>query len=334
MQFSVVSGKTVHRWILGDVGRCVEIIRGAYMAHHRGETVNPHSHFLRFPHRPSARIIALPAWIGGEQPVSGIKWIASFPENLKAGLPRASAVIILNDEETGHPFACLEGSVVSAARTAASAVLAAATIVGERRASTLGIVGTGLIARYVYTFLMQMGWTVERVGLFDKDPGEARRFGAAVCRSGEHAEVFLADDAASLMRRSDLVLFATTASAPGVDDPGLLSHAPVVLHLSLRDLAPSMILAAQNIVDDVDHVMNAGTSLHLTEQQEGRRTFVTGTLAELLCGEVTVDRARPVVFSPFGMGILDLALARWVFEQACAEQDVTRVEDFFFDLSR
>lgn len=334
MQFSVVSGKTVHRWIHGDVGRCVDIIKGAYLAHHRGETVNPNSHFLRFPHKPSARIIALPAWIGGERPVSGIKWIASFPDNLKVGLPRASAVILLNDEETGHPFACLEGSVISAARTAASAALAAETIVGERRARTLGIVGTGLIARYVYTFLMKTGWGVDRICLFDRDPAEARRFGAAVCERGAHAEVSVVDDVGSLMRRSDVVLFATTASAPGVDDPGLLAHAPVVLHLSLRDLAPSMILAAQNIVDDVEHVMNAGTSLHLTEQQVGGRGFVTGTIAGLLRGEVKVDRARPVIFSPFGMGILDLALAKWVFEAALAEQDVTPVADFFFDLSR
>lgn len=334
MQFSIVTGKTAHRWIHGDVARCVEIVRDAYLAHHRGEAVNPSSHFLRLPHRAGARIIALPAWLGGDAPVAGIKWIASFPENLRSGLPRASAVILLNDDETGYPYACLEGSVISAARTAASAALAAAAIVEERRARVLGIVGTGLIARYVYTFLLRTGWRVERVCLHDRDPAEARRFAAGVCEPDRHAEVTVADDTAALMRRADLVLFTTTAGAPDVDDPALLSHAPVVLHLSLRDLAPSMILAAQNLVDDVDHVMTAGTSLHLAEQQERSRWFVNGSLAELLRGELTLDRARPIVFSPFGMGVLDMALARWVFDRARAEGDVVRLDDFFPDLSR
>ena len=116
--------------------------------HGAGDSVNPPSYFLRFPDRPSSRIIALPASIGGRVGVDGLKWISSFPENVEAGIPRASAVLVLNDHDTGYPFACLEGSIISATRTAAMAVSAAGWLSRDRpRPTRVGFLGTGLIAQ-------------------------------------------------------------------------------------------------------------------------------------------------------------------------------------------
>ena len=76
-----------------------------------GSTLNPDSYFLRYPDNPNARIIALPAHLGGEVQKSGIKWISSFPENRATNLARASAVLILNDASTGYPLGLSRGLV-------------------------------------------------------------------------------------------------------------------------------------------------------------------------------------------------------------------------------
>ncbi|MEU4745013.1 2,3-diaminopropionate biosynthesis protein SbnB, partial [Actinosynnema sp. NPDC023658] len=112
--FAVISGAQVDQVLRGREKHVLELIEAAYRWHGEGDTVNPPSYFLRFPEDPSSRIIALPASIGGDIGVHGMKWISSFPANVASGLPRASAVLILNDRVTGYPIACLESSIVSA----------------------------------------------------------------------------------------------------------------------------------------------------------------------------------------------------------------------------
>ena len=123
--FAVISGAQVQHALQGREREIVDLVEATYRVHGAGDSVNPPSYFLRFPDRPTARIIALPASIGGQVRVDGLKWISSFPDNVAAGIPRASAVLILNDHDTGYPFACLESSIISATRTAASAAAAA-----------------------------------------------------------------------------------------------------------------------------------------------------------------------------------------------------------------
>lgn len=313
-----------------DSGRpeLVEVVRAAYLAHDAGQSSNPHSSFLRLPHRSRSRIISLPAYLGGEFEVAGNKWIASFPDNTRHGVPRASATLILNDCDTGYPFACMESSIVSATRTAASAVLAARTLLGAPRARRVGIVGTGLIARHVWRFLRDLGWEIDGFRLFDVDPAAAGRFGAVVGENSA-AEIVVAGTAQDAFADCDLVVLTTVAGEPHLHDPGLLAHNPVVLHLSLRDLAPEMILAAQNFTDDVDHAVRERTSLHLTQQRTGNRDFIDGTLADLLLGRLERQQGRPAIFSPFGLGVLDLAVGKWVHDRVVAGGRGRRETDFF-----
>ncbi len=333
-ELSIINGRTVSEIIRAGRADCVAVVRDAYIAHAAGKSVNPDSYFLRFPEKPDCRIIALPAYLGDGFDVAGLKWIASYPGNVQRGFPRASAVLVLNSYETGYPFAILESSIISAARTAASAALAAYWLNGQsRRARSLGIVGTGFIARYVYESLVETGWTIDEVRLYDKSPLESEKFKCTVC-SAAHGAVTVVPDVAELLRASDLIVFATVASEPHVAEVSLFEHNPLVLHISLRDLAPEVLLRSQNVVDDVEHVMKANTSPHLTEQQTGNRSFVTGTLAEVIQGRRSVDRSRPIIFSPFGMGILDVAVGKWVYDQAAAAGRDLRLSDFFYEVVR
>jgi ornithine cyclodeaminase len=334
--FAVISGGQVHRVLESRHPEIVGIVEDAYRTHGAGDTVNPPSYFLTFPDRPSSRIIALPASIGGDTRVDGIKWISSFPQNLEIGIPRASAVLILNDHDTGYPLACLESSIISATRTAASAALAADKLTaGRPRPRRIGFFGVGLIARYIHSYLAGTGWEFDELGVFDLSTEHAEGFADYLKRASDGAgRVAVRDSAEELIRESDLVVFATTAGTPHVSSPEWFSHNPLVLHISLRDLSPEVVLAATNVVDDVEHCLKANTSLHLAEQQEGNRDFVHGTLADVLNGALVPPAGRPVVFSPFGLGVLDLAVGKHVYDTVREAGELAVVDDFFHEMRR
>src|SRR5438874_8169136 len=218
-ELSIINGKTVFDLIHAHLADCIEIVREAYLAHADGQSVNPDSYFLRFPEKPDSRIIALPAYLGNRFDVAGLKWIASYPANIQRGFPRASAVLVLNSHDTGYPFAILESSIISAARTAGSAALAAHWLSGQScRAHSLGIVGAGFIARYVYEFLVDTGWAIEEVWLHDQSPLESEKFRNTACRLDRHRTVTVVSDVAELVRACDLILFTTVASTPHITD--------------------------------------------------------------------------------------------------------------------
>jgi 2,3-diaminopropionate biosynthesis protein SbnB len=333
--FAVISGAQVQRALQGREKQVMELVEATYRLHGAGESVNPPSYFLRFPDRPSARIIALPASIGGPIRVDGLKWISSFPENVAAGIPRASAVLILNDHDTGYPFACMESSIISATRTAASAALGADRLSrGRPRPARVGFVGTGLIARYIHTFLAGTGWSFDEIGVHDLSADSAAGFRGHLQRSGVAGAVTVHESAEGLIRSSDLVVFATVAGAPHVHEVSWFAHNPVVLHVSLRDLAPEILLGSTNIVDDVEHCLKADTSPHLVEQRTGSREFLHGTLDDVLAGRVSVPGDRPVVFSPFGLGVLDLAVGKYVYDEVSRSDELHVIDGFFHELSR
>ena len=335
--FAVISGTHVQQALQGSEKQVVELVEATYRLHGAGDSVNPPSYFLRFPDRPTSRIIALPASIGGDVRVDGLKWISSFPENVAAGIPRASAVLILNDPDTGYPFACLESSIISATRTAASAALAADWLTRGRhqgsRPARVGFFGTGLIARYIHTFLTGTGWTFDEIGVHDLSAEHAAGFRGYLEKAGP-GRITVYEDAEQLIRSSDLVVFATIAGEPHVSDVSWFEHNPVVLHVSLRDLAPEILLASMNLVDDVEHCLKANTSPHLAEQLTGSRDFLAGTLADVMAGRVTVPAGRPVVFSPFGLGVLDLAVGKYVYDEVTRSGDLHVIDDFFHELKR
>jgi 2,3-diaminopropionate biosynthesis protein SbnB len=323
--------------LAGREHEVIDAVGRAYLAHSRGESSLPHSTFRRFPDDDLNRIIALPAYLGDGFGVAGMKWVASFPGNVQKGMARASAVLILNSATTGLPEAILESSLISARRTAASAALAARELRRGRPTGSAGFIGTGVINFETARFLLHAIPDLTELVLFDLDPVRAAASAARIAEMAQGASsgrtgvpVRVAGDREEIFRTCPLIAFATTAVRPHVSDLSACLPGATILHTSLRDLTAEVILAGDNVVDDPDHVSRAQTSIHLAEQQTGNRDFIRCTLADLLAGTAPAkkDEDAVTIFSPFGLGVLDLAVGHLVRRRALASGRGTIIDSF------
>ncbi|MDH6626465.1 2,3-diaminopropionate biosynthesis protein SbnB [Streptomyces sp. LBL] len=313
----------------GKEQEILALVADAYRLHDEGRTALPHSVFLRFPGDDRNRVIGLPAYLGGDHQVAGMKWIASFPGNLEQGKERASAGIVLNSMTDGRPEAFIEASLISARRTGASAALAAGLLGTEREPRGMSFIGLGPINLEVLRFSKARLPSLTDLCLYDLDPARVASFAEEARSIVPGVTVTTAAAPEEALSAHRLVSLATTASSPHL---GLAATRPgtTVLHVSLRDLTVEAVLGAQNVVDDADHVCRERTSLHLAEQATGGREFVDAPIGALLRGSTDFvrDPERVLVYSPFGLGVLDLALAHWVRRRAEETGTGTRIEGF------
>jgi ornithine cyclodeaminase/alanine dehydrogenase len=95
--------------------------------------------------RPDAFLHAMPAYIPAMQS-AGIKWVGGYPENYKRGLPYITGLLVLNDVETGLPYAVMDCAWITAYRTAAASALSAKHL-ARPESRTVGILACGVQGR-------------------------------------------------------------------------------------------------------------------------------------------------------------------------------------------
>ena len=303
-----------------DMDGTIAIVEEALRLHAKGEAIAPKKSSILWSDDLDSderlgRVMAMPAYVGGDLDVVGMKWIPSVPDNAARGLPRGIGVVLLSDRETGLPIAVLDGTVVSAMRTGAIGGIATRALANPG-SSIATLLGAGVQAR---TQLMALERTLalEEVRVHDVVADRAAEF----CERERRAGFRLApvDDPAEACAGSAVVVAATMADAPFVP-PEWLEPGSVFISISSLDPTLELIAASDVWVTDVwEHE----TGHH---SRPFARALAAGVVAreqvvqlgDLLVGNVSGRTARDqrIFVSPVGVGIEDVAEAWRVVRRA------------------
>ena len=259
---------------------------------------------------PKNRIIAMPARVGsGLKSVSGIKWIASFPENTKKNKTRANSVTILNSSSTGEPFAIINSSLVSALRTASVTgyMLRRYFSATHKKGQRVLIIGFGPIGHHHLSMLLsQYQDYLDIIEVFDLRVPDLSTF------QHNHENVQVSKNLQASFEQADIVITCTTSSVGYLDFPPKKNS--LHLNVSLRDYTPNMQQYFDTIiVDSWTEVCRAGTdieSMHKINHLQSSECIEIQNITDSSLVNKTV------FFNPMGMATFDISIANLIVKKA------------------
>lgn len=263
----------------------------------------------------------LPAYVGGEFHVCGVKW-TSHGHALKdedGGKSRIQAAIVINDASGGKPICMMNGTAIGAARTGAVTAAALRRLAPEY-AKKAALLGAGGQAEHQLQALLYACPELSEIAVWSRGGEKNQRL---VARYQPKTETLLtaAKTLDAAVEGADIIIAATSAPEPYLE-PQHLEAASVYCHIGFHEITHAAIERFSDIVVDTWQEAKdvSGQSLfrYYREGLVGLER-ISSTLGALLLGTKTIPRAsrdHKVMFDAFGLPIFDISFAKIACERA------------------
>ena len=262
------------------------------------------------------RIIAMPAFVGGNINKSGIKWIASFPDNIKNNMPRAHSVVILNNANTGVPEAIINTPKLSILRTAGvtGSIIKAFSKARVLKNVNVGIIGFGPIGQHHFKMVTDLlGDKIDNVFLYDLNTIDIESIDYKYREKVQVVQCW--QDA---YKDADIFMTCTVSKEPYIDMKP--KKGSLQLNVSLRDYKTDIYdyVKGNIIVDDWDEVCREKTDIEMLSLEKGLKEQDTKSIVDVICNNCFEDFSidSVIMFNPMGMATFDIAIGVYYINKA------------------
>lgn len=318
-----LSGEEVEALGAGDMTMALEDVEEALKLVYLEDVIVPEKIAMGFgksitEESTKGRINAMPCYIGGKFNIAGIKWIGSNPLNAKKGLPRASALTVLNDPDTKFPVCIMNGAQISAVRTGASSGVAAKYL-AKKNAETLLLVGAGYQNQMQLEAIYTACPTLKYFYVVDIVPEAGVKF-VEKMREKLGITITALTDYSQCDRVPDITVNATSAPVPVMSISAAHEGG---LHVCVGGLDhPDLYKKADKIVCDSWHQVRHRPVCYMAQDALAGKfdesKIYANEIGEIICGK---KKGREndhefCYYKPVGIGVLDLAIASRIYRRA------------------
>ncbi len=263
------------------------------------------------------QFLFMPAYLPGLKQ-SGTKIVSVFPQNPTKGKPTIYATYLLSDPTSGELLAIIEGATLTGIRTGGASGLATRYL-ARRNAKVLGVIGTGFQS-FFQVRAIQAVRTIEEVWAYDVHSERLRNFCERVSSS---INVFPASHSSEVVRRSDILVTATTSHLPvfsGKDlKPGVHINAIGAFRPDMRETDDETVLRSKIVVDTFEGCLSEAGDL-LIPMGEGKlkKESIYGDLGDLVAGHKKGRTSSEEItfFKSVGFAMEDVVTAHLAYEKA------------------
>jgi alanine dehydrogenase len=283
-----------------------------------------HHHAIERAGASTATHLLMSAWTHNTDQGNflGTKIVNVFPDNGKRGLPSIYGTYLLMSGETGETLAALDGTRLTAWRTAATSALAASYL-AHQNASHLVMVGAGALVPFLIRAHASIR-PITHVTLWNHNKQRAdalaATLGPELVRQGIKLEV--TDKLESAVRNADIISCATLSSKPLVQGAWLKAGAHLDLvgayQATMRETDDACVTRSRLFVDTYGGALKEAGDL-LQPMQAGliSRSDILAELSELCRGSFQFKRdpSDITLFKSVGAALEDLVAAMLVWQQ-------------------
>jgi alanine dehydrogenase len=300
------------------MAECIDVMAETLQALAAGQALLPLRTMMVLPGGDNLMGL-MPAYLANIQSV-GVKVIAVFPSNYGSEFDTHQGVVILFDAQYGVLRAILDGTSITAIRTAAVSGMATRLLARED-AGDLALIGAGTQA-HTHLEAMKCVRKIHRVRVYSLPLDGAYAF--AERESKRHGiAVEVSDTARQAVEGADIICTVSTAREPVLKgewiSPGAHINAVGAFTATTRELDSQAVAQARLYVDRRESTLHEAGEF-LIPKAEGwfGDEHIVAELGEVLSGKAA-GRSSPgeiTLFKSLGIAIEDLAAAHFILQKA------------------
>jgi len=311
-----------------DVDELIPVLEQGHIQYSTGKAVMPVRLVVPLP-QVGGRITSMPGFLSADKALA-IKIITYFQENPKQNLPAILGTILLFSAETGRLIAIMDGSYITAIRTACASAMATKALANPQT-PVLGMLGAGVQARAHIEALMRVR-RLQRIKIYSPTGASA----AAIKKDMEPTvkiAIDIARNAEEALRDADLVVTATTAKEPIVKPewlkPGAHINAVGSHRPDTREIDGATLARSKIVVDSREAIMaECGDILLALKEKSIGENAIHAEIGEVLAGRKPgrSSAAEITLYKSVGIAIQDVATANLVYRKALEKGIGTTVD--------